>query len=64
MPEYVPIDRPPILAPTVNEPLFVPDAAPPPLIVSQETEDVAVHVSVPDPLFVTVATWLDGLLPF
>jgi hypothetical protein len=52
-----------IFAPTENDPLLVPDAAPPPLIVSHDIEEVAVQVSVPDPLFVTVTVWLDGLAP-
>jgi hypothetical protein len=42
------------LTPTENDPLFVPDAAAPPLIVSQDVEEEAVQVRVPDPLFVTV----------
>lgn len=52
------------LAPTENDPLLVPDAALPPLIVSQDIEEEAVQLSVPDPLFVTVTVWLDGLAPF
>ena len=53
-PVWVPIESPLILAPTENDPLLVPDAALPPFIVSQGIEEVAVHVSVPEPLLVTV----------
>jgi hypothetical protein len=52
------------LAPTENDPLLVPEAAEPPFIVSQGMEDAAVQLSVPEPLLVTVAVWLDGFAPF
>ena len=55
--------RPLTLVPTPTEPLLVPDAAEPPLIVSQLTEDVAVQLRVPDPLFDIVTDWLGGLAP-
>jgi len=50
--------------PTTNDPLFVPDAAAPPFIVSHGTEEAAVQLSVPEPLLVMVTVWLDGLAPF
>ena len=53
-----------ILAPTENDPLLVPEAATPPLIVSQGIDEAAVQLSVPDPLLVTVTVWLAGLAPF
>ena len=53
--------RPLILVPTANEPLLAPDAAEPPLIVSQLTEDFAAQLRVPDPLFDIVTDWLGGL---
>ena len=53
-PVWLPIESPLILAPTENDPLFVPEAALPPFTVSQGIEEVAVHVSVPEPLLVTV----------
>jgi hypothetical protein len=53
-----------ILAPTAKDPLLVPDAAAPPFTVSQGTDEVAVQLSVPDPLLVTVTVWLDGAAPF
>ena len=46
--------KPLIDVPTENDPLLVPEALAPALIVSQGTEDVAVQPSVPKPLFVTV----------
>ena len=54
--------RPLTLVPTPNEPLLAPDAAEPPLIVSQPTEDVAVQLRVPDPLLDIVTDWLAGLV--
>ena len=54
-PVWVPIESPLMLAPTENDPLLVPEAAVPPFIVSQGMEEVAVQVSVPEPLLVTVA---------
>ena len=53
--------KPPTLALTPNEPLLVPDAAEPPFIINQPTDDVAVQLKVPEPLFDTVTNWLDGL---
>ena len=53
--------RPLTLVPTPNEPLLAPDAAEPPLIVSQPTEDVAVQLRVPDPLFDIVTDWIGGV---
>lgn len=53
-PVWVPIESPLILAPTENDPLLLPDAALPPFIVNQGIEEVAVQVSVPEPLLVTV----------
>ena len=58
------MDSPLTLTPTANDPLLVPDAAAPPFIVSQGTEEAAVQLSVPEPLLVTVTVWLDGLVPF
>ena len=52
-----------MLAATENDPLFVPDAAELPLIVNQDTEDVAVQLSVPEPPLVTVTVWPDGFVP-
>ena len=63
VPLYVPVESPLTLAPRENDPLFVPDAAGAPLSINQGTDDVAVHVSVPVPVFVTVTTWPDGLVP-
>jgi hypothetical protein len=63
VPVWLPIDSPLILAPTENDPLLVPEAAAPPLIVSHGIEEVAVQLSVPAPLFVTVTVWLEGLVP-
>ena len=60
-PVWVPMGRPLTLAPTPNEPLFVPDAAEPPFNVSQLTEDVAVQLRVPEPLFDTVTDCVGGL---
>lgn len=54
VPVRLPIESPLILAPTENEPLFVPDTEAPPLTVNQGTEEVAVQLSVPEPLLVTV----------
>ena len=64
VPAYVPTDSPLTLTPTANDPLFVPDAAAPPFIVSHGTEEAAVQLSVPEPLLVMVTVWLDGLAPF
>ena len=58
------MDSPLVLAPTANDPPLTPDAAAPPFIVSQGTEEVAVQFSVPEPLLVTVTAWLDGAAPF
>ena len=33
-------------------------------MVNQLTEEVAVQVSVPEPLFVTMTAWLGGFTPF
>jgi len=52
------------LTPTANDPLFVPDAEALPFIVSHGTEEVAVQLSVPEPLLVMVTVWLDGFAPF
>jgi hypothetical protein len=52
------------LAPTANDPPLTPDAPPPPFTVSQGTDEVAVQLSVPEPLLVTVTIWLDGAEPF
>lgn len=57
------MESPVVLAPTENDPLFVPDAAEFPLIVNQETEDVAVQLSVPEPPFVTLTVWPKGFVP-
>lgn len=54
LPEYVPIERPLVLAATEKEPLFVPDAPELPFTVNHDMEEVAVQLSVPEPLFVTV----------
>jgi len=64
IPVWLPIESPLILAPTLNDPVFVPDAAEPPFIFSQAAVDVAVQLSVPVPLFVIVTNWLAGLAPF
>ena len=61
VPICVPMVKPLTFAPTVNEPLLVPDATEPPFSVSQLTEDVAVQLRVPDPLFDIVTDWLGGL---
>ncbi len=61
VPVWVPMARPLIFVPTPNEPMFVPDAAEPPFIVSQLTDEVAVQLRVPEPLFDTVTDWLGGL---
>jgi hypothetical protein len=61
---WLPTESALILAPTENDPLLVPEAAEPPFIVSQGMEDAAVQLSVPEPLLVTVAVWLDGFAPF
>ena len=63
-PEYVPVESPPALAPTENDPLFVPEAVVPPLIVSQDAEEEAVQVRVPEPLFAMETVWLEGFAPF
>ena len=63
-PVWVPIESPLILAPTENDPLLLPDAAVLPFIVNQGIEEVAVQLSVPEPLLVTVTVWLDGLVLF
>jgi len=59
----VPVPSPLVLAPTENDPALVPEAAAPPLMVNHAADEVAVQVSVPLPLFVTVTVWLDGLPP-
>ena len=64
MPVWLPIERPPTLAPTVNDPVFVPEAAEPPLTVSQLTDEVAVQLRVPVPPLLTVTDWLAGFMPF
>ena len=64
LPLYVPTESPLVFAPTVNEPLFVPDTADPPFILSQGAVDVAVQLRVPVPLFVIVTDWFAGLAPF
>ena len=51
VPVCVPVARPLIFVPTVNEPLLVPDAPELPFIVSQLAEDVPVQLRVPEPLF-------------
>jgi hypothetical protein len=53
-----------MLAPIENDPLLVPEAAAPPLTVSQGVDEAAVQLSVPEPLLLTVAVWLDGFAPF
>jgi hypothetical protein len=57
------MESPLIFAPTENDPAFVPEAAAPPLIVNHAADEVAVQVSVPEPLFVTATVWLDGFAP-
>lgn len=64
VPVCVPMVRPLTFAPTVNEPLLVPVAPEPPFIISQLTDDVAVQLKVPEPLFDTVTDWLGGLAVF
>ena len=64
VPVWLPMERPLTFAPTENDPLLVPEAAAPPLIVSQGIDEAAVQLSVPDPLLVTVTVWLTGLAPF
>ena len=64
VPVWVPMARPLTFAPTVNEPLLVPVVLEPPFIVSQLTDDVAVQLKVPEPLFETVTDWLGGLAVF
>jgi hypothetical protein len=64
IPEWLPTESPLMLAPTENDPLLVPEAAAPPFIVSQGVDDAAVQLSVPEPLLLTVAVWLDGFTPF
>ena len=51
------------MAPTAKDPPFVPDVAAPPFIVNHGLEEVAVQVSVPVPLLVTLTAWLEGLAP-
>ena len=51
---YVPTESPLAFAPTVNAPLFVPEATDPPFRLSHATGDVAVQLSVPVPVFVIV----------
>lgn len=46
-----------------SDPASVPEAAAAPLIVNQAAEDVAVQLSVPVPLLLTVTIWLDGFAP-
>ena len=60
----MPIESPLILAPTLNDPLFVPDRADPPFMLSQAAVDVAVQLRVPVPVLVIVTDWLGGLAPF
>ena len=57
------MESPLVLAPTENDPLFVPDTAELPFTVNQDTEEVAVQVSVPEPLLVTVTVWPVGFVP-
>ena len=57
------MESPVVLAPTENDPPFVPDAAELPLTVNQETEEVAVQLSVPEPPFVTLTAWPKGFVP-
>jgi hypothetical protein len=46
-----------------NDPLFMPDAVEVPFTVNQDTEAVAVQLSVPEPAFVTVTVCPEGLVP-
>src|SRR5215467_15199146 len=64
LPLYVPTARPLTFAPTVNVPLFVPDAAEAPFRLSQAAVDAAVQLRVPVPVLVMVTDWLVGLAPF
>ena len=64
LPLYVPTERPLIFAPTVNEPLFVPEAAEPPFRLSQAAVDAALQLRVPVPVFVIVTDCPFGLAPF
>ena len=64
LPLYVPTPSPLMFAPTVNEPLFVPEAADPPFRLSQAAVDAAAQLRVPLPVLVTVTDWLLGLAPF
>jgi hypothetical protein len=54
VPAWFPMGSPLTLAPTANDPVFVPDAPAPPLTVSHGTDEAAVQLSVPLPLFVTM----------
>lgn len=60
----MPIGSPLILGATVNAALLVPENADPPFIFSHTTVDVAVQLSVPVPVFMTVTDWLPGVTPF
>ncbi len=53
-PVWVPTERPLILTPAANDPLFVPEAADEPFKVSHGTFDVAVQFRVPVPLLLIV----------
>src|SRR5262245_9571376 len=64
LPLYVPTARPLIFAPTVTEPLFVPEAADPPFRLSQATVDAAFQLRVPVPVLVIVTDCPFGLAPF
>jgi hypothetical protein len=64
IPVWLPTESPLMLAPTENDPLLVPEAAMPPLTVSQGVDEAAVQPSVPEPLLLIVAVWLDGFAPF
>ena len=59
----MPTESPLVLAPTENDPVFVPEAAELPFTVSQDTLLVAVQLSVPEPPLLTVTVWPDGFVP-
>ena len=59
----MPTESPLVLAPTENDPVFVPEAAELPFTVSQGTVLVAVQLSVPEPPLLTVTVWPDGFVP-
>jgi len=64
LPLYVPTASPLIFAPTVNVPLFAPDAAGPPFRLSQAAVGAAVQLRVPVPVLVIVTNCPFGLAPF